>query len=309
MQLPPRGLPFLFLTLATTLPAQTPVLSKEFIRLGDRIIATENAISITPANISAGSSGVTISCCVVASADFNEDGVPDLVWQSPTTGAAQIWYMGGSGGATITGSATISSGNSWHIVGAADFNADGHPDLVWQNPTSPNAGAAQIWYMGGTNGATFLSAADVSSGNSWRIVTAAKYPITISGSASNAYLVWEDPVAGAVQFWYESTSQSSPQLLSAVTVSASTPWRVVADADFNGDGIPDAVWQNPSTGAVEIWLMGGSQGATYMSTAQVTEANTWHVVAAADFNGNGIADLLWENTSNGALQIWYMTPQ
>ena len=46
-----------------------------------------------------------------------------------------------------------------------------------------------------------------------------------------------------------------------------------------------------------------------MSTAQVTEANTWHVVAAADFNGNGIADLLWENTSNGALQIWYMTPQ
>ena len=170
--------------------------------------------------------------------------------------------MGGSGGATITGSASISSGNSWHIVGAADFNADGHPDLVWQNPTNPNAGAAQIWYMGGTNGATFLSAADVSSGNSWRIVTAAKYPITISGSASNAYLVWEDPVAGAVQFWYESTSQSSPQLLSAVTVSASTPWRVVADADFNGDGIPDAVWQNPSTGAVEIWLMGGSQGAT-----------------------------------------------
>ncbi|MGA2134112.1 MAG: VCBS repeat-containing protein, partial [Bryobacteraceae bacterium] len=169
---------------------------------------------------------------------------------------------------------------------SADFNGDGVPDLVWQ---SPSTGAAQIWYMGGGNGATFLSAASVSTGNSWRITTAAKYPVTISGSASNAYLVWEDPVAGAVQFWYESTSQSSPQPLSAVTVSASTPWRIVAAADSNQDGIPDAVWQNPSGGAVQIWLMGGSLGATYMSTAQVTEANTWHVVAAADFNGDGVA--------------------
>ncbi|MGO4880514.1 MAG: FG-GAP repeat domain-containing protein, partial [Bryobacteraceae bacterium] len=67
-------------------------------------------------------------------------------WQNPSTGAAQIWYMGGAGGTTITGSASISSGNPWHIVGAADFDADGHPDLVWQNPSS---GAAQIWYMGG----------------------------------------------------------------------------------------------------------------------------------------------------------------
>jgi hypothetical protein len=292
----------ILLSLAAALRGQAPVLSKEYIRLGDRIFATENQIALTPANISAGGSGVTITCCVVAAADFNRDGVPDLVWQNPSTGAAQIWYMGGSGGATITGYANVSTGNSWHIVGAADFNADGAPDLVWQNPSN---GTAQIWYMGGSTGATFLSAADVSTGNSWRIVTAVKFPTT----GSNAYLVWEDPVAGAVQFWYESTSQSSPQLLSAVAVSGSTPWRIVAGADFNGDGIPDAVWQNPSTGAVEIWLMGGSQGATYVSTAQVTESNSWRVVAAADFNGNGVADLLFENTSNGALQIWYMNAQ
>jgi len=31
--------------------------------------------------------------------------------------------------------------------------------------------------------------------------------------------------------------------------------------------------------------------------------------AAADFNSNGIADLLWENTSSGAMQIWYMSAQ
>ena len=45
--------------------------------------------------------------------------------------------------------------------------------------------------------------------------------------------------------------------------------------------------------------MSGSQGATYGSTAQVTESNSWKLAAAADFNGDGVADLLWENTSNG----------
>jgi hypothetical protein len=31
----------------------------------------------------------------------------------------------------------------------------------------------------------------------------------------------------------------------------------VAAADFNGDGIPDLVWQLPSTGAVQIWFIYG----------------------------------------------------
>jgi hypothetical protein len=293
----------LLISLAAALPGQTPSLSKEYVHLGGRIIAIENKIApfpTSPSDISAGGgSGVTISCCVVASADFNGDGIPDLIWQNPSTGAAQIWYMGGTNGATITSSASISSGNSWRIMGAADFDADGHPDLVGQNPSN---GAAQIWYM---NNATYLSAANIASGNSWRIATAVKY----ATGGSNAYLVWEDPVAGAAQFWYESTSRSSPQLLSTVSLSGSTPWRVAAGADFNKDGIPDVAWQYPGSGVAEIWLMSGAQGATYASTAQVAESNSWKLVAAADFNGDGVADLVWENTSSGALQIWFMPPQ
>src|SRR5450755_242741 len=105
----------LLLSLAAALPGQ--VLTKEYIRLGDRTIAIENYLSATEstaANVVPGG-GVTLSCCVVAAADFNKDGVPDLVWQNPSTGAAQIWYMGGTGGATIQSYATVSTGNTWRI--------------------------------------------------------------------------------------------------------------------------------------------------------------------------------------------------
>jgi hypothetical protein len=59
---------------------------------------------------------------VVAAADFNGDGVPDVVWQNDATRQVSVWYMGGSGGATMQGSAWISINGvpGWSVVAAAD---------------------------------------------------------------------------------------------------------------------------------------------------------------------------------------------
>ncbi|HTT61753.1 MAG TPA: VCBS repeat-containing protein, partial [Bryobacteraceae bacterium] len=54
---------------------------------------------------------------VVAIADFNQDGHPDVVFQSPTNGAAQVFYYTGAQGTTYSGSAVLSSGNTWYIAG------------------------------------------------------------------------------------------------------------------------------------------------------------------------------------------------
>ena len=62
--------------------------------------------------------------------------VPDLVWQNDTTRAVTVWYMGGAQGATFQGWNYLSGGAAgWKVVGAADFNGDGVPDLIWQNDT------------------------------------------------------------------------------------------------------------------------------------------------------------------------------
>jgi hypothetical protein len=77
--------------------------------------------------------------------DFNDDGYPDVVWQDPVSGTSMVYYLRGAEGATILGTASIAGANTWHIVAVADFNLDGHPDLVWQDPVT---GESQIWFMG-----------------------------------------------------------------------------------------------------------------------------------------------------------------
>jgi hypothetical protein len=74
-------------------------------------------------------------------------------------------------------------------------------------------------------------------------------------------------------------------------------------------GIPDLVWQNPATGGVQIWFMSGSNGAATLGTAQVTASNSWYVVAAADFNKDGVPDPVWQQLSGATKQHWYMTVQ
>jgi hypothetical protein len=77
-----------------------------------------------------------------------------------------------------------------------------------------------------------------------------------------------------------------------------------ASGDFNGDGKSDILWQDTSTGAVEIWLMNGT--AKLSSGSPGSLGTEWSIVGVGDFNGDGDADILWRNTSTGEVLIWLM---
>ena len=84
---------------------------------------------------------------VRAVADMNADGKPDLVVQRVTDGAIAAWLMNGlvlEDGMLLSPAAVGDIG--WHVVGAGDFNGDGHIDLAWQH----NDGFLAVWYMNGT---------------------------------------------------------------------------------------------------------------------------------------------------------------
>ncbi len=236
--------------------------------------------------------------CVLGLQDFNHNGHPDIIWQDMTSGLAQIWYLDGSQGVTLTGAANLTIANPWRIVAVADFNGDGSPDVLWQDPVS---GSLQVWYMGGPGGNVFMGALNIAGPNPWRVSSVADF-----NGDGHPDLLWQSPESGLAQIWYMGGPQGNT-LLSAVNLTLTNPWRIAGTADFNGDGHADILWQDPVSGGTQIWYMGGSQGSQFLSAVNITGANPWRVVAIADFNLDGHPDLVWEDPISGSSQVWFMT--
>jgi hypothetical protein len=83
---------------------------------------------------------------VRAVTDINRDGKPDLIIQHPVDGHIAAWFLNGT---TLIDGSLLTPGTlspSWQIRGAGDFNADGKPDLVFED----SDGSIAVWYMNGT---------------------------------------------------------------------------------------------------------------------------------------------------------------
>jgi histidinol dehydrogenase len=157
---------------------------------------------------------------VVSVADFNQDGHPDLLWQDPVSGFAQIWYLGGAQGITLLGAADLDTTNPWQIVGCADFNGDGFPDVLWQDPVS---GTVQIWYMGGTQpgaqGTVVESAVNLTA-NPWHVVAIADF-----NQDGHPDVVFQDAATGASTVYYYTGAQGTTPNGTA-TLSGPNPWYI-----------------------------------------------------------------------------------
>ena len=255
----------------------------------------------TPQNIGAAGMFFTVRSGPPIPGDFNGGPGPDVIWEDPNSGFAQIWYLGGAQGVTLTGAANLTQTNPWHIVAVADFDGNGTPDVVWQDPVS---GAVQVWYLGGPGGNVLISAANITNKNPWHVVSVADF-----NRDGHPDLLWEDPTSGFSQIWYLGGPQGLT-LLGDADLDQTNPWHIVGTGDFNADGFPDVLWQDPKTGTVQIWYMGGTtpgqEGSQLQSALNLT-ANAWHVVAIADFNQDGHPDVVFESPTNGAAQVFFYT--
>lgn len=69
---------------------------------------------------------------ISSTADFNQDGIADILWRNQITGANAIWQMNQTGYQTGYYINSIADLN-WQIVSTADFNRDGMADILWRN--------------------------------------------------------------------------------------------------------------------------------------------------------------------------------
>jgi hypothetical protein len=233
--------------------------------------------------------------------DFSGDGNFDLVWQHQADGAIALWRMNGT---TMQGGDPFSPGQvmdtNWKIVGTGDFNGDGHPDLLWHHQAQ---GLLALWVMNGLNQVSGSSLVpDRVTDTNWRVAATGDF----NGDGWRD-IIWQHQTNGSISAWLmNGTRLVSGTLLTPSSV-ADTNWKIVGAGDFNGDRKTDLVWQNQSTGHLSVWFMDGTRlvDGVWVSPDQVVNT-AWKICGVADVNNDGKPDLIWQNTTNGGLSVWFM---
>ncbi len=137
-----------------------------------------------------------------ATADFNADGKPDIVWRNFTSQKIVIWTMNGTAKlGNIIPSPDQAVDFNWEIVGAFDMNNDGATDFLWYNSTS---GKIVYWWMNSSvvriTGA-FTNPANAGD-NNWKVLAAGDYGLGTGGTANTKDIVWRNATSGKYVVWY-----------------------------------------------------------------------------------------------------------
>jgi hypothetical protein len=157
---------------------------------------------------------------IKASGDFNQDGKDDLIWRHEVSGQLVVWYMDGR---TLTSGTFLSPSAlpdaQWDIAAAADFNVDGHPDLLWRHH---NTGDLVVWYMNGASlvGGSYLEPprlADLG----WKIVAAGDYD-----RDGDPDIAWQHG-SGQVVLWYMDGVRLAGGEVTEPSTMADRGWRIV----------------------------------------------------------------------------------
>jgi hypothetical protein len=193
---------------------------------------------------------------VVASDDFDRDGHSDLVLWNDASGATEFWRMNGG---TRQGEPVALQGApalplAWRPAASADFNADGHPDLLWRNTVTEQL---SIWRLDGMAkvGEITPSPAQAVDAN-WRVVAA--LDIDSSGGVD---LVWYNVDSGRVVVWLMDLAMVRVAgRFTTPPAAGDANWAVLAAGDYGRGsdgfpGTPDLLWRNATSGRLVVWHM------------------------------------------------------
>ena len=234
-------------------------------------------------------------------ADLNGDGWADLVWQNRVTGELNAWFMSSTAAvATAPLWPSRVSDTAWHIVGRGDADRDGYMDLFWQHQTT---GALAIWYMFET---VQIRGESLSPGavpdTQWKVRA-------VADMNKDGYpdLIWQHVGTGHVAVWFMQGSRLiSGDLLSIGQVS-DLNWRIAGAGDAPGVAYPDLFWHHTTSGELARWSM---RGRLVLSGERLipdrVSDTSWQVRGVGDLNRDGLADLIWQNTTTLQVAGWLL---
>jgi hypothetical protein len=231
-------------------------------------------------------------------ADFNGNGLSDLLWTNGTGGQVNIWEMAGS---NLIASAIPAGamGTEWQVAATGDFNGDGAADILWHATSGSDDGQVAVWTMQGFTLVNF-GISNGALGSDWNVVATGDF----YGTGRDAVL-WEDQNTGQISDW----QLNGPNLQALTPVGQiGGEWRTAGVGHFAGignanDPTGDIVWVD-NNNDVQIWAMSGGQLAQIVTPAG-HDGTEWMLQGVGDFTGSGFSELLWLD-NNGDAQIWHI---
>ncbi len=234
--------------------------------------------------------------------DFDGDGKPDLLWQNWRTGQLKAWLLDHGSMTTdplLTPLAFADA--SWQVRGVADFNGDGHSDILWQERRT---GRLKVWLMDRTSLVSSVDLRPTGFGHrfAWEVRGLADF-----NRDGKPDVLWQDQGTGALHVSLMDGTVAVGEVSLASSATVDTRWQVQGVADFDGDGEADVLWRNQQTGDLRVWLIKGMKvaGVRNVAPARVPDRH-WRIVRVADLDEDGHPDILWHNRDTGDLLVWYM---
>ena len=223
-------------------------------------------------------------------ADVDGDGIPDIVtaWGNPAilgpdTGSGTIAFLLGNGDGTFRGSTLWSASGNGGSPLIADFNLDGHPDILVAN----NFSHSLTLIPGAANG-TFTAPSTIQLSDSVLVGGGNSSLVTGDFNADGTPDIAVLDTTGGVLIGFgngDGTFAFQPEIPVAGTPAA------VALTDLNGDGAPDLVIASSGSAGTVTTLLGGFDGSFHPPAGILPISANAIALATADFNNDGHQDV------------------
>lgn len=241
----------------------------------------------------------------LAVADLNGDGVSDLVLCNLS--ANHITVILGHGDGTFPSASSYAAGAEPIGVAIADFNADGHSDIVAADNAVDGTVAVLLGNGDGTLQAapvrrsgfspTSFAVGDLNGDGIPDIVSGSLVTPAPAGTGTGVAMLGNSRGFGAFSLVLPNGTFQTPKIWSTSAISA------VALGDLNGDGKLDLVETNPTPGNGNVAVLIGNGDGTFQSAVNYAVGTTPEAVAVADLNGDGKPDVIVGNRTSGNISV------